>query len=173
MLIRPAAYDESGKSDDNLLFTKSLIRCVPLGSDTSMVIAVADEGYEFQGWDDQSENPDRFEKNVIEDVIYVAIFQPIEEGEPSEDGESSEEEDQQQPQESESNQESQQPEEDSDAPPQNTGKYEEANQILDGVTYYREHLEYYRNLLLERLETEGATLTDEERAIIESYLEVV
>ena len=146
---------------------------IPLGSDTSLVVAVADEGYEFQGWDDQSENPDRFEKNVLEDVVYVAIFQPIEEGEPSEDGESSEEEDQQQPQESQSNDQSQQQDENSDSPPTNNGKYEESNQILDGETYYREHLEYYRNLLLERLESEGATLTDEERAIIESYLEVV
>ena len=144
---------------------------IPMGSSTSMVVAVADEGFEFQGWDDDYANPDRADSGVTEDVVYVAIFQPLE-GEPSEDGDPSEEEDQEQPQDQQQSNESQTPE-DSDSPQMNTGKYEEANQIIDGQIYYREVLEEYRNLLVERLESEGSSLTDEERAIIEAYLDVV
>lgn len=145
---------------------------IPMGSSTSMVVAVADEGYEFQGWSDEYSKPDRSDSGITEDVVYVAIFMPLD-GQPSEDGDPSEDEDQEQPQESQEESESQNPEDNPDAPQMNTGKYEEANQIIDGVTYYREVLEEYVNLLIERLETEGGTLTDEERAIIEAYLEVV
>ena len=53
------------------------------------------------------------------------------------------------------------------------GKYEEANQIIDGETYYREVKQLYKEMLLERLETEGDQLSPEERAIIEAYLEIV
>ena len=53
------------------------------------------------------------------------------------------------------------------------GKYEESNQVIDGETYYKEVLETFREMLQERLETEGDQLSDEERAIIEAYLGIV
>ena len=64
---------------------------------------------------------------------------------------------------------------DPNAPPSNSGggKYEEANQVIDGETYYKEVLETYRELLEERLKTEGDQMSEEERAIIEAYLGIV
>ena len=57
--------------------------------------------------------------------------------------------------------------------PMGGGKYEEANQIIDGETYSREVKQLYKELLRERLETEGDQLSPEERAIIEAYLDIV
>ena len=111
-------------------------------------------------------------------MIYVAIFMPLD-GEPQESDESeeSQEAEQEQPQDKPQEQEQQQqPQEpDPDAPPSNNGggKYEPANQVIDGETYYKEVLGTFRELLKERLENEGDSLSDEERAIIEHYLGIV
>ena len=53
------------------------------------------------------------------------------------------------------------------------GKYEEWNQIINGETYYREFLEAYKERLLEQLEKHGDELTEDERAIIEAYINLV
>ncbi|MBQ5634183.1 MAG: hypothetical protein IIV11_04785, partial [Clostridia bacterium] len=53
------------------------------------------------------------------------------------------------------------------------GKYEEWNQIINGETYYREFLEAYKERLLEELEEHGDELTEEEKAIIEAYINLV
>ena len=60
------------------------------GTDASRVTAVADEGYMFQGWSDESENPTRIDKGVNESVVYVAVFVEVEDGEPGDDGEGDE-----------------------------------------------------------------------------------
>ena len=60
------------------------------GTDASRVTAVADEGYVFQGWSDESENPTRIDKGVNESVVYVAVFVEVEDGEPGDDGEGDE-----------------------------------------------------------------------------------
>ena len=60
------------------------------GTDATPVTAVADEGYMFQCWSDESENPTRTDKGVTESVIYVAVFVEVEEGDPSDDGEGDE-----------------------------------------------------------------------------------
>lgn len=58
------------------------------GGSTEPVVAVADDGWMFVGWDDGNENPDRFEENVEEEWVYIAIFEQVVEGEgDGEDGE--------------------------------------------------------------------------------------
>ena len=142
-----------------------------LGSNAEPVVAVAEEGYVFVEWDDGRTRPDRADTKITEDVVYVAVFEPIsEEGEPDDDG--NDEKPMDNPQENENASQSN-PNEDSDSPSSAGGKYEEANQIIDGETYYREVLEMYKELLRQRLEAEGDTLTEEERAIIEAYLGIV
>ena len=142
-----------------------------LGSNAEPVVAVAEEGYVFVEWDDGRTRPDRADTKITEDVVYVAVFEPIsEEGEPDDDG--NDEKPMDNPQENENASQST-PNEDSDSPSSAGGKYEEANQIIDGETYYREVLEMYKELLRQRLEAEGDTLTEEERAIIEAYLGIV
>ena len=148
---------------------------IPMGSNASGVVAVADDGWQFDGWIDGHTKPDRTDSNVEEDVVYVAIFVPLD-GQPSEGDPSEEQQEQQEQQDQQENSENQNPQEqDPDSPPSPAGggKYEEYNQIIDGETYYKEVLESYRELLAERLETEGSEMTAEERAIIEAYLGIV
>lgn len=47
------------------------------GSSTEPVVAVADDGWVFVGWDDGNENPERYEKDVDTDMIFIAIFEEI------------------------------------------------------------------------------------------------
>ena len=141
------------------------------GTNAEPVVAVAEEGYVFVEWDDGRSRPDRSDTKITEEVVYVAIFEPIsEEGDEGEEGQ--DEKPMDNPQENENTSQSQ-PNNDSDTPSSAGGKYEEANQIIDGETYYREVLEMYKELLRQRLENEGDTLTEEERAIIEAYLGIV
>ena len=151
---------------------------IPIGSNTTQVVAVAEDGYEFQGWEDGFGKPVRYDSKITEDTIFIAVFMPLE-GEPqdSEESQESEEADQEKPkEEQQQDQQQQQPQEqDPNSPPSNMGggKYEESNQVIDGETYYKEVLETFREMLQERLETEGDQLSDEERAIIEAYLGIV
>ena len=112
-------------------------------------------------------------------MIYIAVFMPLE-GEPqdSDETQESEEADQEKPKEEQQQQEQQQQqptEQDPNSPPSNMGggKYEPANQVIDGETYYKEVIETYREMLKERLENEGDQMSAEERAIIEAYLGIV
>ena len=141
------------------------------GGNAEPVTAVAEEGYIFVEWDDGSTRPGRQDKKITEDLIFYAVFEPISDegdGEPSDDDRPNDN-----PQESEDATQSSPGSDSNDASGGPGGKYEEVNQIIDGKTYYREVLESYRELLRQRLESEGDSLTDEERAIIESYLGIV
>ncbi|MBE6585329.1 MAG: hypothetical protein E7645_02240 [Ruminococcaceae bacterium] len=141
------------------------------GSNALPVVAVAEEGYVFVEWDDGRSKPGREDTEITDHVIYIAVFELlIEEGDEGSDD--SDESPNDSPNESENASQSR-PGEDSDSPSSAGGKYEEANQIIDGETYYREVLESYKELLRERLEKEGDQLTEEERAIIEAYLGIV
>lgn len=56
------------------------------GSSTEPVVAIADDGWVFISWDDGNEDPERFESDVTNDMIFVAIFQEIADGEGGESG---------------------------------------------------------------------------------------
>ena len=145
---------------------------VLVGSDAETVRAVAEEGFVFVEWDDGYQDPERCDRNISSDVIFVAIFEPIEEeGDDEEDGDG-EEKPTDEPTDNEKESEEGNPD-DSESSSGGGAKYEEKNQIIDGKTYYREVLDMYKDLLRERLEKEGESLTEEERAIIEAYLGIV
>lgn len=142
------------------------------GKDAETVIAVADEGYVFVGWDDGAKKPARTDRAITQSQIYTALFIPIEDeeggGMPGNDGP---------PQDSPMNNSTgsgESPNEGEDANG-NTGggKYEEANQVIDGKIYYREILGMYKDELVAYLEEFGDTLSDEQRAIIEYYIQIV
>lgn len=142
------------------------------GSNALPVVAVAEEGYVFVEWDDGRSKPGREDTEITGDVVYVAIFELLmDEGDEGGDEEGDDSADD--PPEENENASQSRPGEDSDSPSSAGGKYEEANQIINGETYYREVLESYKDLLRERLEKEGDQLTEEERAIIEAYLGIV
>lgn len=91
------------------------------GEDADPVVAEAEDGWVFIGWDDESTNPARHDKNITEPREYIAIFEPIDEEEDGEetDGEGGEDSD-------EGDQSSDQPsEEDSTS---SEGQKEEQNQ---------------------------------------------
>ena len=148
------------------------------GQNAEPVLAVAEEGYAFVGWDDGSTDPARSDRQITQELTFTAIFAPIdEEGNIGDDGDSGEE-DGDEPGEGDGDEEGDSPsnndsEADSDQVGEGSGKYDEWNQIIDGEKYYREFLEEYKERLIEQLEKYGDQLTDEERAIIEAYINLV
>ena len=59
------------------------------GGSTTPVVAVAEDGWVFDGWDDGEKDTERYETEVTTDLYFVAIFVQIDEGDGSaqEDGE--------------------------------------------------------------------------------------
>lgn len=177
------------------------VQLIPRGTATTEIFAVADDGWEFVEWEDGYKKPGRSDKNITEDVIFIAIFtQSAEDGDPSQEDPNADPSDKpkDKPQKNDPNQESddkqeqenqdqqdqqqQQPQDKEPQEPSQSGgsKYEESNQVIDGQTYYKDALTgntedevSYYDKLRERLEKEGNTLTEEERFIIESYLGII
>ncbi len=56
------------------------------GGSTTPVVAVPEDGWIFEGWDDGYANPERFETEVTTELYFVAVFVEIEEGEGDADG---------------------------------------------------------------------------------------
>ena len=56
------------------------------GGDTTMVTAVADEGFLFKEWSDGYTNPSRLDQKVDDDITISAVFVAIEDEEGEEDG---------------------------------------------------------------------------------------
>jgi hypothetical protein len=142
------------------------------GKDAERVQAVADEGYMFGGWDDGYEKPVRQDKGITKTEIFTAIFLPIEDegmgaGMPGDDGPP-----QDGPGDSPGDGENTGETEDANGTT-GGGKYEEANQVIDGKVYYREILGMYRDDIIAYLEEYGDSLSAEERAIIEYYITIV
>ncbi len=153
---------------------------VLLGENAEPVVAVPEEGYTFEGWDDGYKKPTRTDKEIDHPLVLVAIFLPIEDEGDDQSGDGPEDENGDQPGEQEGDdgeqQENQQGEsnEDSDTPSDTgSGKYSKENQIIDGNTYYREFLEEYRDQIMELLKKNADELTEEEKAIIEAYINIV
>jgi hypothetical protein len=148
---------------------------VLLGGNAEPVEAIADEGYAFLNWDDGYKKTVRSDGGIREDIILIAIFEEVGDGEGEGDGDAEGDQEGQsgkpggKPGENpSSNQEN-----DDSSSNQGGGKYEEANQIIDGETYYREVLGGYVDDIIKYLEEHGDELTDEERKIIEAYIGIV
>ena len=156
---------------------------VVVGKNAEPVLAVADDGYVFIGWDDGEFSPSRTDRNISKDIVVMAIFEPIEDEEGEDEGDDDdgdEGEDQSgepEPSDGENDnqqdQEEQTPEQNDSDAPQGGGKYEDFNQIIDGKTYYREKLESYKAEIEQFLKEHGDTLTEEQKAIILSYIGIV
>jgi hypothetical protein len=149
------------------------------GTDTTPVLAVADDGYIFLEWSDGLTDPYRFDKSIVEELEIIAVFEPAEdeegEGDGDEDGDPSEEEgdesqesgDGEPSDEEADSDETQEPEASEEA------KYAEQNQVINGNTFYGEVKDEYVERLREYLEEHRGELSEEEIAIIESYIGIV
>ncbi|MBQ4071872.1 MAG: phage holin family protein [Clostridia bacterium] len=164
---------------------------IPPGGSTETVVAVAEDGWVFVGWDDGNENPDRFEKNVTEEWVYIAIFEQIAEGDGTEDSDESNgqastpegDEAEDLPEGGDANVESEQnggngekgdgsgsdgnndggqgsSEEEGEGKGDGQGlgaggKWEDSNQFLDGMTYYKDYLDVYYEMAQQFFEENG------------------
>ena len=142
-----------------------------MGEGGTEVMAVADEGWIFVGWDDGYVRPNRIDEGIMTSEIRIAIFEPSGEDSEGEDTEEGFEDPDGRPAKGENETQ----EGDGDDPtsqPQAGGKYQMANQVIDGETYYREVIDLYSDMINEYL-TSGEEIPDEVRKIIETYLEII
>lgn len=144
---------------------------VAVGENASEVMAVAEEGWIFVGWEDGNIRPERTEFGVQQDMFMVAVFEPVPEGDEGEgSGESSDEEGEPQDQDGDESGDS---DENSQSDSSSAGgKYEAANQVIDGQSYYRDLLQQYQSLIEEYLAA-NEEVPEEIRKIIETYLEII
>lgn len=147
---------------------------IDIGGDGTSVLAVANDGWVFIGWDDGSTDQQRQEIGVEADCSFIAIFEEMpdvgsdEGGNPQEQGgEASDQPTQQDPTQRD-------PDDKGDPPPpdethkDSSGIWESGNQYKDGKTPYQTEFEdRYRRVIEELLKDEN--MTPEERAMIEAY----
>ena len=139
------------------------------GQGGTEVMAVADEGWIFIGWDDGFGRPNRVDSFVEQSIVLVARFEPS--GEEVEGAESQEGDGDPDDRPVKGENEAQESMGDETAP-QAGGKYQMANQVIDGETFYREVLEQYADMINEYLSS-GESIPEEVRKIIETYLEII
>lgn len=158
-----------------------------LGSNATPVTAVPDEGYVFVEWSDGSTKPYRTDKELKADIEVFAIFEPAEgegEGEGEGDGDGDGEGDGDGQGDGNGNGEGEgegngngngtgNGDKKNQGGTTGGGKYEYANQIIDGETFYREVLDEYKDQIAEYLEKNRDNLTDDEIKVIEQYLGIV
>lgn len=151
---------------------------VLLGESAEPVIAVAEEGYSFEGWDDGYRKPTRTDKKIDHPLVLTAIFVPLDEegeddGDTGESGENGEA-----PGEEEGEGDSG---ESGDNPGDNSGgnggdpTSRDKNFIIDGTEAndYKIHLPKAKEDIIQYLKDNIDKLTEEERAIIEAYINIL
>ena len=152
------------------------------GTDASTVTAVADEGYVFKEWSDGYVSPTRTDKEITEDITYVAIFVELGDGEGDGDGDGDGEgEEGDEPEDAPSDKQegndsgNQNNEGDPNGDSQNGGGniMDPANQIINNSEYYRDIIEKLADETGERLENGDGSLSQEEIDIIKKYLGIV
>lgn len=143
---------------------------VVLGENATEVMAVPEEGWFFAGWDDGHTRPERAEFGVKQDTILIAIF---EQAPPEGDGEGNDNDKSEGDDSNESGDDPGEENNNSQQQPQGAGgKYEAANQAIDGETYYRDVLQQYQDMIDEYLAS-NEEIPEDVRKIIETYLEII
>lgn len=133
------------------------------GESTERVLAVADEGYMFYGWDDAGINtPSRVDEKINGHITVTALFVAV-----SDDGEGSDDEDA--PDDIPKGDQGMPMGEDPNG--EGGSRYIEVNQIIDGETYFRDAYEAYYNEM--KTMVESSDLPPEIRSIIESYFGII
>lgn len=146
---------------------------IVLGGNTTEVIAVPDDGYAFDGWDDGGRRPTRADTNVTESVVYTAIFLPLgDNGEGEGEGEGEGQGDQ--PGDKPGNSKGEGQGDNPNGPPSNGagGQYLECNQIINGETYYGSVYEEYRDEVIAGL-TENVEMDGNIKDFINNYFEII
>ena len=145
---------------------------IVVGESTNPIVAVAEDGWEFVGWDDGGKFPERFEVNVETDLTLTAIFMPIMGGDfgfPGEDGEPSD-----MPGEMPSDQpgDTQDPNGDPSAI-QGGGEYSANNQVIDGDTSYNVIIGEYYDAAMEALANGKSDSSSEAEEAAKNYYDII
>ena len=143
---------------------------VLLGSDSELVFAFANDGYVFKCWSDGNKSPARIDENVSTELEFEAIFIPVDDIKADEEEDPEEADDVPEPEGGEGDGEGDPADGD---PSTGGGKYDDFNQIIDGKTYYREHLDEYREAIEEYLKENSDGLTEEQKELIQNYIGIV
>lgn len=164
------------------------------GDNAETVTAVAIEGYIFMGWDDGIKSPTRTDRNIRENLVVTALFEPLPDGDVDADGDfdgpgnqgdiaddqpspgevngqDGEGDGQGNPGDGEGKGNGEQDKGEGKGDGQGEGaggKWSEKNQIINGETYYRDWLDqYYADAMQELTSLED--LPPEVREFIEAY----
>ena len=135
---------------------------VIFGESAERVLAVADEGYMFFGWDDGSSNPSHVEDNVTSHRKLTALFVLV-----ADDGQGSDDEDE--PEDVPNLDGMPQP--NPNQPGNGSPAYIDINQVIDGETYFRDVYADYYDAMVEALG--GADVPADVRAMIEAYFGII
>jgi hypothetical protein len=139
------------------------------GGSSETVVAVAEDGFIFKGWDDGNKNPERKDGEVLTALEFSAIFIHADDDNADE---------------AEDNEEADDLPEDSGGEGEGEGegegggegaggKYEDYNQIINGETYYRDHLSDAQESIDSTLQEDGEGLTEEQKEVIKNYIGIV
>ena len=150
------------------------------GENADTVVAIPEEGYTFEGWDDGYKKPTRTDEKIDHPLVLTAIFLPIDEegddeGDPGESGENGEAPGEEEGDNGESSNQGENP---GDNPSESGGdpSSRDQNFIIDGTedNDYKVILEEYaREDVIKFLKENIDRLTEEERAIIEAYINIL
>lgn len=151
---------------------------VLMGESAETVVAIPDEGYSFEGWDDGYVKPTRTDENIDHPLVLIAIFLPLEEEDDEDmDGEHGENGDAPGDEESDSGESPGQSDTPGDKPSDTGGdaSVRDQNFIIDGTDKndYKLHLPEAKEKIMELLKKSIDELTEEERAIIEAYINIL
>lgn len=137
------AYSVEG---DGYILGKSE-QSVELGGSAEIVRAVASDGWMFVGWSDGESSPERRDTDVRENLEFTARFKKIDASDPDdEDGDSADDLPEGSVIEESGGGNSDQTGGDNikdDGSGGGGGKWQDRNQFIDGMTYYRDYLELY------------------------------
>ena len=156
------------------------------GESSTPVVAVADDGWIFLCWDDGLSSPERYESNVDRHMSYTAIFIKIDDGDSDDEQGVGGDLATNLPDEIPSME--MLPPDEMTSPPQSSpdtnnpsgtpdpdgagGKWDDANQFIDGNQYYRDQLEMYYELALEIFK-DGGEIPPELREFFENYFDSI
>ena len=147
------------------------VQIVEAGKDAAPIVAVADDGWVFMYWSDELEDPFRTDVKIKDNIVLTAYFQEAEDGDDGDEGEGEGDQPGDEPSDSEGEN---QGDNDSNNPSSGAGgKYDPANQVFDGETYYGGDIykQYYDDGV-ESVSQEGTTDKDEKDYIID-YLKTI
>ncbi len=156
-----------------------VFQVVEEGQNGTPVMAIPDDGYAFVSWSDGLEDPYRIDLKVSEDMTLYAVFQMADDGAGNQTGEAGDGdgEDGDSAPEGAPQEEGQNGEGDEDGDEDGLGKggkYEPANQVYDGETYYGgEVFENAYSDAIDRMNENGGNGDGDNKDVGNDYFKII